>query len=348
MRPSGTFDIRYEQDISIARTRAHKAWAIAGLVLLVAFPFFAGAHWTSVLSIIAIVVIAVQGLNLLTGYCGQISLGQAAFMAVGAYTSALLTARMGLPFLLAVPLSGLSAGTIGLVFGLPALRVKGFYLAMSTLAAQFIIEWLIKHLGVTGGTTGMILSGPAVGSLSIESGTGRYYVMVVTAVIMVFFAKNLVRTKVGRAWLAIRDNDLAAQMMGVNAYYYKLLAFFICSLYAGVAGALWAHYVTVIHPEHFTLTNSIWYLGMVIVGGMGSITGAVLGVIFITLLDELVISLGPAIGALLPGVSQTVSASLSLMIFGLIIMLFLIFEPRGLYHRWELLKSSYRLHPFSY
>lgn len=348
MRPNGTFDVRYEQDTSIARTRAHKAWAIAGLVLLVAFPLFAGAHWTSVLSIIAFVVIAVQGLNLLTGYCGQISLGQAAFMAVGAYTSALLTARMGLPFLLAVPLSGLSAGIIGLVFGLPALRVKGFYLAMSTLAAQFIIQWLIKHLGVTGGTTGMVLSGPTVGSLSIESAAGRYYVMVVTAVIMVFFAKNLVRTKVGRAWLAIRDNDLAAQMMGVNAYYYKLLAFFICSLYAGVAGALWAHYVTVIHPEHFTLTNSIWYLGMVIVGGMGSITGAVLGVVFITLLDELVISLGPAIGALLPGVSQTVSASLSLMIFGLIIMLFLIFEPRGLYHRWELLKSSYRLHPFSY
>ncbi|MFW6126427.1 MAG: branched-chain amino acid ABC transporter permease, partial [Chloroflexota bacterium] len=177
---------------------------------------------------------------------------------------------------------------------------------------------------------------------------GLYYLLVTVAVIMMYFAKNLVRTKVGRAWLAIRDNDLAAEIMGVDAYYYKLLAFFICSFYAGIAGALWAHYLTVIHPEHFTLTNSIWYLGMIIVGGMGSITGAILGVVFITLLDEMVIQLGPLLGALLPGISQTVSASLSLMAFGLIIMLFLIFEPRGLYHRWQLLKTSYRLHPFSY
>lgn len=348
MRPSGVFDVRYEQDISIVRTRAHKVWALVGVIVLLSFPFFAGSHWVSVVSIIAIVAVAVQGLNLLTGYCGQISLGQAAFMAVGAYSSGILTARLGMPFLLAVPLAGLSAGLIGLVFGLPALRIKGFYLAMSTLAAQFIITWTVKHLGVTGGTTGLVLAAPSVGPFVVDGEAGLYYLLVTVAIIMMYFAKNLVRTKVGRAWLAIRDNDLAAEIMGVNAYYYKLLAFFICSFYAGVAGALWAHYLTVIHPEHFTLTNSIWYLGMIIVGGMGSITGAIFGVVFITLLDEMVIQLGPAFGALLPGISQTVSASLSLMAFGLIIMLFLIFEPRGLYHRWQLLKTSYRLHPFSY
>lgn len=348
MRPCGTFDVRYEQDLSIARTPAQQAWAMVGLIFLFCFPLFAGSHWLSVLSIITITVVCVQGLNLLTGYCGQISLGQAAFMAVGAYTSGILTTRLGLPFLVALPSAGIMAGLIGLVFGLPALKMRGFYLAMSTLAAQFIIGWVIKHLSITGGTTGMTVVPARIGALTFESERACYYLILIVTIIMLYFARNLVRTKGGRAWIAIRDNDLAAEMMGVNSYYYKLLAFFICSFYAGIAGSLWAHYLTVIHPEHFALVSSIWYLGMIIVGGMGSVTGTILGVTFIKLLDELVALLGPAFAVIFPGISETVSASLSLMFFGLVIILFLIFEPRGLYHRWEMFKAWYRLHPFSY
>ena len=348
MRPCGTFDVRYEQDLRIARTPAQRAWAIVGLIFLLCFPLFAGGHWLSVLSIIAITIICVQGLNFLTGYCGQISLGQAAFMAVGAYTSGILTTKLGLPFLVALPSAGIMAGLIGLLFGLPALKVKGFYLAMSTLAAQFIIVWGIKHLSITGGTTGMTVVPASIGALTFESERSYYYVILIVTIIMLYFAKNLVRTKAGRAWIAIRDNDLAAEIMGVNLYYYKLLAFFICSFYAGIAGSLWAHYLTVIHPGHFGLMDSVWYLGMIIVGGMGSITGIILGVTFIKLLDESVAFLGPALATTFPGISETIFAALGLMFFGLVIILFLIFEPRGLYHRWEMFKAWYRLHPFSY
>ena len=347
-RPCGTFDVSYDQDLRIARTPAQRAWTIVGLIFLFCLPLFAGSHWLSVVSIIAITIVCVQGLNFLTGYCGQISLGQAAFMAVGAYTSGILTTKLGLPFLVALPSAGIVAGLIGLGFGLPALKTKGFYLAMSTLAAQFIIGWVIKHLTVTGGTTGMTVVPASIGALTFKGERAYYYVILIVMIIMLYLAKNLVRTKVGRAWIAIRDNDLAAQIMGVNLYYYKLLAFFICSFYAGIAGCLWAHYLTVIHPEHFVLMDSIWYLGMIIVGGMGSITGTIFGVAFIKLLDELVAILGPTLATMLPGVSETVSASLGLTFFGLVIILFLIFEPRGLYHRWQMIKAWYRLHPFSY
>lgn len=348
MRPCGTFDVNYEQDLRIVRTPAQRAWAIVGLIFLLCFPSFAGSYRVSVVSIIAITVICVQGLNFLTGYCGQISLGQAAFMAVGAYTSGIFTTKLGLPFLVALPSAGIMAGVIGLAFGLPALRIKGFYLAMSTLAAQFIIVWVIEHLDITGGTTGMTVVPASIGALSFASRRAYYYVILIVMLIMLYFAKNLARTKVGRAWIAIRDNELAAQIMGVNLYYYKLLAFFICSFYAGIAGSLWAHYLTVIHPEHFVLMNSIWYLGMIIVGGMGSITGTIFGVMFIKFLDESSAYLAPALAVIFPAVSATIAASLGLMFFGLVIILFLIFEPRGLYHRWEIFKAWYRLHPFSY
>jgi branched-chain amino acid transport system permease protein len=348
MRPSGTFDVKYEQDLSIIRTPAQRAWAIVGLVLLLCFPLFAGSHWVTVITLIAITIVSVQGLNFLTGYCGQISLGQAAFMAVGAYASGILTTKLGFPFLVALPVSGIIAGVIGLVFGLPALKVKGFYLAMSTLAAQFIIEWVIKHLVITGGTGGMAVVPASIGAFIFESERASYYLVVIVTMIMLYFAKNLVRTKVGRAWIAVRDNDLAAEIMGVNLYHYKLLAFFICSFYAGIAGSLWAHYLTVISPDHFVLQDSIWYLGMIIVGGMGSVTGTVLGVVFLKLLDEFVIVFGPVLAGMIPSIGETISASLGLMFLGLVIILFLILEPRGLYHRWELFKTWYRLHPFSY
>jgi len=347
-RPCGCYDTNYEQGEAIARTGTQKILAGVALAFLFCLPLFLGTEWTSVVNLIIISAVAAQGLNFLTGYCGQISLGQAAFMAVGAYTSAIITTVLGLPFLVALPCAGLLAGLIGLIFGLPALKIKGFYLAMSTLAAQFIIIWVIEHLDITGGTAKLDVIPASIGALSFRTEIQKYYLLLVIAIVMFFFAKNLVRSGVGRAWVAIRDNDLAAEGMGINLRYYKLLAFFLCCFYAGIAGSMWAHYTTVLHPDHFGILNSIRYLGMIVIGGMGSITGTVFGVVFIKLLDEFTAILGPTLAAAFPAIGGGIFAALGLMIFGLVIILFLIFEPRGLYHRWQIFKNWYRLYPFSY
>ena len=350
MRPCGTYDESYAQDMAIVRTRLQWIILIGGLVLLFALPLFTSGRWLNLLNLIGISVIAVHGLNILTGYCGQISLGQAAFMAVGAYTSAILTAKLGFSFWAALPCAGLSAGIVGLIFGLPSLRVKGFYLAMATLSAQFIIPALIAHPleGITGGTYSLIVPPPKVAGIVCTSPQSMFYIIIPIAVLMTFFAKNLVRTGVGRAFIAIRDNDLAAEVQGVNVFRYKLLAFFICSVYAGVAGSLWAHWMRAINPDHFTLIDSIWYVGMMIVGGMGSTAGAVFGVGFLRILDELTKEGVMWLGGFAGGWGAFLQASLGPMVYGLVIILFIVFEPRGLAHRWEMFKASYRLRPFAY
>ena len=350
MRPCGTYDESYAQDMAIVRTRLQWILLIGGLILLFCLPLFVGGRWLNLLNLIGISLIAVLGLNILTGYCGQISLGQAAFMAVGAYTSAILTAKLGFSFWAALPCAGLSAGIVGLIFGLPSLRVKGFYLAMATLAAMFIIPVIISHplAGITGGVRSLIVPAPRVVGIACTSPQSMFYIIIPIAVLMTFFAKNLVRTGVGRAFIAIRDNDLAAEVQGVNVFGYKLLAFFICSVYAGVAGSLWAHWMRAINPEHFTLMDSIWYLGMMIVGGMGSTAGAVFGVAFLRILDELTKILGMTLSGIFVVWGAFIQAALGPIVYGLVIILFIVFEPRGLAHRWEIFKASYRLRPFAY
>ncbi len=349
-RPCGVYDSSYAQDMAIVRTRWQWVLSIAGLILLFSLPLFLSGRWLNLINLIGISLIAVHGLNILTGYCGQISLGQAAFMAVGAYTSGVLTAKLGLSFWVALPCSALTAGVIGLIFGLPSLRVKGFYLAMATLAAQFIIPALISHPleGITGGIHSLIVPAPKIGGKVLSSPQSMFYIIIPLTALMTFFAKNLVRTGVGRAFIAIRDNDLAAEVMGINIFYYKLLAFFICSVYAGVAGSLWAHWMRAINPDHFTLMDSIWYVGMMIVGGMGSTVGAVFGVSFLRILDELTKILGSWLAVIIPAWAAFLQGALGPLIYGLVIILFLIFEPRGLAHRWEIFKNSYRLRPFAY
>ncbi|MDP3047281.1 MAG: branched-chain amino acid ABC transporter permease, partial [Chloroflexota bacterium] len=292
MLPSGTYNVSYRQDMAIVRTRLQWVLLILGLIALFIVPRFATGYGLSILNGMGIMLISVHGLNLLTGYTGQISLGQAGFMAVGAYSSALLVDRAGVPFLLALPLSGLIAGLVGLLFGLPSVRIKGFYLAMATLAAQFIIPWVIVHVrsDLTGGSSGIVVSSASIGDVVLKSQESMYYLVMVVAVLMTWMAKNLARTHTGRAFVAIRDNDIAAESMGINLFAYKLLAFFICSFYAGIAGSLWAHWMRAINPDHFTLMDSIWYVGMVIVGGMGSTAGAVFGTVSLRLLRELVMT----------------------------------------------------------
>ena len=344
--PSGTFNQSYAQDMAIFRTRTHWVMLIAFLVFLFACPLFFGDRILTILTIIGITVISVHGLNILTGYCNQISMGHAGFMAVGAYTSAILTAKLGFSFWAALPCAALAAGIVGIIFGLPSLRIKGFYLIMATIAAHFIIIWVILQLyGITGGTDGLAVPRPEIGGFVFKSKSSYFYLVMIIACLGTFLAKNIVRTRAGRAFIAIRDNELAAEVMGVNLWSYKLVAFFIGCVYAGVAGSLLVHYVAFATVDQFPFMNSVWYLGMLIVGGMGSTAGAIFGVVFLKLLDELVTIVGPILSV---AVAPQAAASLSLIMRGLVIILFLIFEPRGLAHRWQMVKSYYRLWPFSH
>ena len=346
--PAGTRSYNYAQDMAIFRTKTHWALLLALLVILFTAPLYCGNYWLSVANLIGITIIAATGLNILTGYCGQLSIGHAGFIAVGAYTSAVLTNRLELPFLVGLICAGLTAGLIGMIFGIPSLRVKGFYLAISTIAAQFIIIWVISHWSsVTGGFTGISVPPASIGGITFITQASQFYLILVITVLVVFLAKNLARTRAGRAFVAIRDNDLAAEVMGINLFRYKLIAFFIGCFLAGIAGSLLAHWVGFMSVEHFSITDSILYIGMIIIGGLGTTTGPIFGVIFIRLLQQGITFIAPVLESTfdLPAGFTT---GIGPMVFGLAIILFLILEPRGLAHRWQLFKASYRLWPFSY
>jgi branched-chain amino acid transport system permease protein len=267
---------------------------------------------------------------------------------VGAYTSAVLTNRFEWPFLLAFLAAGLVSGFVGMIFGIPSVRVKGFYLAISTIAAQFIIIWVINHwTSVTGGFNGIVAPTVKLFGFELTRQSHYFFLIITVTVIVIFLAKNLARTRPGRAFVAIRDKDLAAEVMGINLFRYKLLAFFIGCFLAGIAGSLMAHWVGRISAESFTISDSILYIGILIIGGLGTTLGPIFGVIFIRLLDKGISLLSPTLeGAFnLPAGFTT---GIGPMVFGLAIILFLILEPRGLAHRWQLFKASYRLWPFSY
>jgi branched-chain amino acid transport system permease protein len=346
--PAGTRNYNYTQDMAIFRTKTHWAMLLALLVILFTAPLYWGNYWLSVGNLIGITIIAATGLNILTGYCGQLSIGHAGFIAVGAYTSAVLTNRFELPFLLGLIAAGFAAGLIGLIFGIPSVRVKGFYLAISTIAAQFIIIWVISHwTSVTGGFTGISVPPASIGGITFVSQSSLFYLIMVITVLVVFLAKNLARTRAGRAFIAIRDNDLAAAVMGINLFRYKLTAFFIGCFLAGIAGSLLAHWIGFMSIEHFSIMDSILYIGMIIIGGLGTTIGPIFGVIFIRLLQQGIMFIAPFLESAftLPAGFTT---GIGPMVFGLAIVLFLILEPRGLAHRWQLFKASYRLWPFSY
>jgi branched-chain amino acid transport system permease protein len=348
--PSGTRNYTYAQDMAILRTKTHWALFFGFLVLLLAAPLYLGNYWLGVTNLIGITLIAATGLNILTGYCGQLSIGHAGFIAVGAYTSAVLTNRLELPFLVGLICAGFTAGVVGLIFGLPSVRVKGFYLAITTIAAQFIIIWVINHWSaLTGGFVGIKVPYASIAGLVFQSETSQFYLIFAIVILCTFFAKNFARTRVGRAFIAIRDNDLAAEVMGINLLYYKLLAFFIGCFMAGIAGALLAHWIGFLNAEQFSLTESILYIGMIIIGGLGTTIGPIFGVVFIRLLQQILsVELVPFLERTFTMLPAGFATGVTPMLFGLVIILFLILEPRGLAHRWTLFKSAYRLWPFSY
>jgi branched-chain amino acid transport system permease protein len=251
-----------------------------------------------------------------------------------------------LSFWAALPCAALAAGLVGVLFGLPSLKIKGFYLIMATIAAYFIIIWVILQFrDITGGGDGLAVPRPEIGSFVFKSKASYFYLVMIIACLATFVANNIVRTRAGRAFIAIRDNELAAEVMGVNVWAYKLLAFFLGCVFAGVAGSLLVHYVAFATVDQFPFINSVWYLGMLIVGGMGSTVGVIFGVVALKLLDELVTTVGPILSAV---VAPQAAASLSLIMRGLVIIIFLIFEPRGLAHGWERIKAYFRLWPFSH
>ena len=347
--PCGTRNYSYAEDMAIVRTKTQWVLLICFLILLFASPLYFGNYWLGIANLIGITIVAATGLNILVGYCGQLSIGHMGFMAVGAYTSAILSGKLGIPFLAAMVCAGLIAGAIGLIFGMPSVRVKGFYLAITSIAAQFIIIWVIQHwTALTGGFNGISVPYASIGGLVFDTEGKQFYLIMVIVVICIFLARNISRTRVGRAFIAIRDNDLAAEVMGVNLFYYKLLAFFIGCFLAGIAGSLLAHWTGSISTDNFSFMNSILYVGMIIIGGLGTTLGPILGVTLIQLLQVGVTKLTPALQTAFPAMPSGFATGIAPMLFGLVIILFLIFEPRGLAHRWNLFKASYRLWPFSY
>jgi branched-chain amino acid transport system permease protein len=350
-RPCGSFKEKYEQEITIFETDFGRLWMVIGLfALFVGVPFISSPYTLYIINTIGTASIAAMGLNLLIGYTGQISLGHGAFVGVGAYTAAVLATRAGLPFWLSVPAAGLITAMVGMVFGIPSVRLKHLYLTVATLAGQFIIEYTLVHWEtLTGGPEGIILPQASLFGLDITADRNFFWVIFVCFAVMTWMAANLVRTRYGRAFIAIRDNDRAAEGMGIPLFRYKLLAFGISSFYAGIAGALLAFYTISITPEPFTLLLSIEYIAMIIIGGLGSVSGSIFGAVFIIMLNEL---LSGATEFLLNvggfgGLALTI-APLREFVFGLCIVLFIIFEPKGLAEIWRIVRASFRLWPFAY
>src|SRR6266545_7113730 len=336
----GDFKRTYAEDMAIFETRFARGLLAAFLVALAAVPFFATSYWLDILNRTLIAVIAAMGLNILTGFTGQISLGNAAFLAVGAYTTAFLAGSVGLPFPVVIPLAGLVTALVGMVFGIPSLRLKGLYLAVATLAAHFVVEFTASHWdAVTGGVNGISVPAPRIGPIEINGDRRLFYLILPITVLLLLFAKNLFRTKTGKAFVAIRDQDISAEVMGVNVFKYKLLSFGVSSFYVGVAGSLVAYHGHIISPENFPISVAIDQLGMIIIGGLGSILGSIFGAIFITVLPEV---LRVATGELATTFPKLVDlfAPLKSGIFGLAIVLFLLFEPDGMAARWQDRKST--------
>ncbi|MBN2809204.1 MAG: branched-chain amino acid ABC transporter permease [Deltaproteobacteria bacterium] len=346
-RYCGDYKTSYGQEMVLFQTFFSRLWILLFLIGLYTAPLYLNEYALYVCNLIGIAVIGALGLNILAGFTGQISLGHGAFLGVGAYASAYLVMDLGVPFFVALPCAGLIAACCGLVFGIPSLRLKGLYLAIATLAAQFIIEYLMVHVeGVTNGVLGKMVDFPSCLGFSFDTDQRYFYLVTTLALLATLITKNIVRTRPGRAFIAIRDQPVSAEVMGVNPFKYKLMAFAFSSFLAGIAGSLWAHYVTIITPEHFTLGVSIEYLAMIIIGGMGQIIGSIFGAVFMVLLPEVLRVASGALSGQFP-VIVNLFAAIKEGVFGLIIIAFLIYEPDGLAHRWQLAKSYWKLWPFS-
>src|SRR6266850_1295102 len=352
-REAGVFKTSYAADMALYPLPIAR-WAVAafaGLFIVIA-PLALGEYYLSILNLVLIAVVGALGLNILVGYTGQISIGHGAFMSVGAYTAANLVTHLHAPFWITIPAGGIMAALIGAVVGIPSLRIKGIYLAIATLAAQLIIEWTINHVpAISGGVQASIqVPRPSFFGIQLRTQTQLYLFLMGFVVLAIVGTSNLVRSRIGRAFIAIRDQDIAAEIIGISTFHYKLWAFAISSFYAGVTGVLYTYYLGIANYEQFQITVSIDYLAMIIIGGLGSILGSILGAAFVTLLPIAIRYAMEAFGGIFFS-QQTVLnliPNLRLMMFGALIIGFLVVEPEGLNRLWRNIRSYFRVWPFAY
>jgi branched-chain amino acid transport system permease protein len=341
----GDFRQSYEHDEAIWQTPTSRFWLAALAVLLLLFPLGANGYIIGLACVLGIHVIAAAGLNIMTGYTGLISLGHAAFMGVGCYTAAYLAQR-GVPFWLTIPAGGAMCALLGLVVGIPSLRIKGLYLAVATLAMQFILIFVFREWeSVTGGVRGISVPDATLFGMELDNDYRMYYVILPCAALLLVAARNLFRTRIGRAFIAIRDKDISAEVLGIDLFKYKLLAFAIGSFYAGVAGALLGYFYRAMTPEYFTLALSIFYLAAIIVGGLGTTIGTIFGAFFMTLIPEL-LRAGVSLAALWAPSATEVLSPVREIVFGVLIVAFLVFEPHGLAEIWRRVRRFFHLWPF--
>lgn len=345
---TGVHHRSYASELTLRHTRAEKLRLALVAGALLAVPFVVSPYWLTIANQVGIAVIGAVGLNILVGYTGQISLGQGGFLAVGAYTSALLHLRAGVPVVLAIAAAVVVTAAVGALFGIPALRLKGLYLAIATLASQEIILFTVRNWeAVTGGVDAISLPRLELFGFVFRKEFHWYWVILAFAALAVVTGRNLFRTGLGRSFMAVRDQDIAASAMGIDVTRAKVLAFAVSSGYVGLAGALTAHYTGIVTWERFTLDVSVLYLAIIIVGGLGTIAGSVYGAIFMITLPALITLGGQGLSATFPQAIAKLPA-VQVIVFGLVIVLFLIFEPRGLDRIWQRMKDYVRYWPFRY
>jgi branched-chain amino acid transport system permease protein len=362
--PCGDYHQSYMEDHAWFQTKFIKGKMILmGLFLFVFIPLVSDSYWLSVFNTVGYTILGALGVQLLIGFCGQVTLGHAAFLAVGAYTSTLLILEFpwpkllidwGLAYPVSIVIAAIVAGIWSVLFGLPSAKVKGFYLILTTMAAQFItVDFIITQYVAQIGGRGMAFSLPPgtikVGPWIIDTDLKVYYMMIVLVIICVIGLANLLRSRAGRAWVAIRDNDISAEVMGINVVKYKLLAFFVAGFIGGIAGAFWISNLAAISPEHFPWFVSLWLVGVILIGGVGSIHGAIFGSLFMVIVMEI-------LQLIIMQFADTAIGEKFMMdflfvkeaAFGLAICAFMIFEPNGLAYRWWQIKNYFNLWPFSY
>jgi branched-chain amino acid transport system permease protein len=342
---TGVFHETFASEERLWDSPTARTWMAVFVVALFTLPLWAGDYALAMACIVGIHVIATLGLNLTTGNAGLISLSHGAFLGVGCYTVAYF-GKMGVPFYVTLPLAGLVDGGLGLVVGLPSLRVKGIYLAVATLAAHFILTFVFREWEpVTGGVPGTNIPRAKLFGFEFIGDRRNFYLIFIVAFVAAVAARNLGRTHIGRAFVAVREKDFSAELLGVNLLRTKLLAFALGAFYAGVAGGLLGYFYGAITPEYFVLTLSVFYLAAIIVGGLGTVLGSVLGALFMTFVPEVLRLVAHASSQWFPGVAGLL-LPMGQVVFGVLIIGFLVFEPHGLAAIWARVRRTFHLWPF--
>ncbi len=343
----------YYEDVKLFKNRSIRFWSATLLLVLLMLPLMVKSYHLFIINQMLINIIIVLGLNILVGNTGQISLGHAGFVAIGSYTTVLLMMKMSIPFPFALVIAGFTAAAFGLLLGIPALRLEGPYLAIATLGFGLSVTVIIGRLEAFGGHMGLVVPKLHVGSFVLNTSEEIYFMVLGLTVLSTLFARSLIKSRIGRAFHAIRDSDIAASTVGVDLVRYKTLSFAISAFFAGIAGGLWAFILGFIHPGLYNLYLSIYLLAMVVVGGLGTVTGSILGAIVVTFLNLQSESLQnlPILGPVLQALSENIMSvpglpNVNWVFMGLTIIVIVIFEPLGLFGIWMRVKIYWKSWPF--